>query len=114
MHRSLATHMAMLVIGMAVGIGAVAVAQAKPRATAAAADSRIVRELRTANSRLGAELVMLNGANRRLDGLAGKVDVVNQNLSGFTASAPVGKTIRGLLGQICVNTANSTVQQGFC
>lgn len=108
MHRSLATHLAVLVTGMGLGLGAVAVAQNKPTASAAAADSRIVRELRTANSRLGAELILVTGTNRRLDELASKLDTVNGTLDG-----PF-KAIRPVLRQVCVNTANSTVQQSFC
>jgi hypothetical protein len=108
MHRRLATHLAVLVIGMGIGIGAVAVAQDKPKATAAAADSRIVRELRTANNRLGAELILLNGANRRLDSIGGKLDAANTSLGGPVLS------IRAVLRQVCVNTANSVVQQSYC
>jgi hypothetical protein len=109
MHRSLATHLAVLVSGLALGIGAVAVAQDNPppRASAAAADSRIVRELQTANRRLGAQLLLMNFANRKLD-------VVNENLSGFTATGPVGGSIRDVLRQVCVNTANSAAQAAVC
>jgi hypothetical protein len=114
MHRSVATHLVVLLIGMGAGLGAVAMAQDNPKASAAAADSRIVRELRTANSRLGAELILLNGTNRRLDTMSRNLDQVNANLSGFGTVAPPGESIRDVLRQVCVNTANSTVQQGFC
>jgi len=96
---------------MGVGLGAVALAQDKPQASAAAADSRIVRELRTANQRIGAELILLTGTNRRLDTTGGKLDLVNQNLTGLSVTTPGGKSIRDVLRQVCVNTANSSVQQ---
>jgi hypothetical protein len=104
--RSLATHLVVLLVGMGLGLGAVAVAQDRPTAAAAPADSRIVRELRITNQRLQGALVLLN-LNRS------GIDNVSKSLTGFS-TPPLGKSIRDVLRQTCVNTANSVTQQGFC
>lgn len=66
--RKIATHLVVLVVGIAVGIGGIAVASSSPEPSAhsAAADSRIVRELQDVNSTL---------------------KLINKNLGGYTSIA---------------------------
>lgn len=78
--RNIASHLVVLILGLAAGVGGIAVASSDspPRASTSAADSRIVRELHDVNSTL---------------------KLINENLGGYSnisTTPPVNKAIDNL------------------
>jgi hypothetical protein len=94
LHRRIATHLAVLIVGLVLGVGAIAVAgtHGSPTATAASANRNpdVVRELRTLETKI-------DTTNHRLD-------VVNENLGGSSTYGNSVQSLHYLLQQIQTNT----------
>lgn len=83
MHRQIASHLAVLAIGLAAGIGAVAAADSgQPTARSAASDTRIVN---------------------RLDDIQDQLQAINKSVSGFSTVGG-SPSLAELLKDICRNT----------
>lgn len=101
MSRSLASHLAVLVIGLTLGVGAVAVAERqRPMAQPSTADERkIAREVRK-----------VAGEVRRVQDLIGTSEYdsgsLRADLRGQLGN-PFGSSVKDLLEQICRNTGSS-------
>jgi uncharacterized protein YlxW (UPF0749 family) len=84
--RKFATHLAILIVGVAAGIGGVAVAgNDTPAAHTSATDSRIVNELRKLNT--------------NVDDLNDNVQLINKTIGGYSNISPTD-SIRSLLDDI--------------
>lgn len=92
LHRRLASHLSVLIVGVCVGIGGVAVADRGP--VAHSADT-------VAEIKLRSEVIRLHTQLLRLERTAG---LTNRMLGGSDRRVPYGPSIQELLLAICQNT----------
>lgn len=85
MFRTTATHLAVLGVGLALGIGSVAIAQNQVTSQAAS-DAQIVSQLRQANSKLDRIGFAIAETNRKLD-------ITNKGIGGYSTIAPLDNIV---------------------
>jgi hypothetical protein len=96
MHRKIATHLAVLAVGIAMGLGAVAVAQNQTAAPAQSpTDRQIVRQLKDINAKLGFNFrknslvgLTFDGFNDLHSDIVESCNALNRSISGSSIGCP--------------------------